>query len=82
MVEGQGELSTERPTALPFTCDGELWNGVSPQIALTAEGRPVVAYDVSVQGRCLYHEDGTPETDVTYEFHEIWRGARVVTFAP
>ncbi len=82
MVEGQGELSTERPTALPFTCDGELWNGVSPQIALTAEGRPVVAYDVSVQGRCLYHEDGKPETDVTYEFHEIWRGARVVTFAP
>jgi hypothetical protein len=56
VVETQTELSAERPTAIPFTCDAELWNGLAPQLALTAEGRPVVAYDVSVQSRCLYHD--------------------------
>jgi hypothetical protein len=82
VVETQTELSAERPTAIPFTCDAELWNGLAPQLALTAEGRPVVAYDVSVQSRCLYHEWGAPEHEITYEFHETWRGARMVTLPP
>jgi hypothetical protein len=37
---------------------------------------------VSVQSRCLYRERGAPEHEITYDFHEAWRGARVVTFAP
>jgi hypothetical protein len=56
-------------------------HGEGAGLALTAEGRPAVACDVSVQGRGLCHEDGTPEANVTYEFHEAWRAARVATFA-
>lgn len=79
-VEGQADLSVERPTALPFTCDGELWEGLAPQLALGSDGRPLVAYDVSVEGRCLYQEFGDPQ--ITYDFHQLWRGARLVTFQP
>ena len=79
-VEGQGELSLERPTALPCTCDGEVWEGLGPQLLLGSEGQPMIAYDVSVEGRCLYKEFGEPE--ITYEFHPLWRGARLVSFAP
>ncbi len=81
-VENQASLSAERPTAIPFTCDAELWNGLAPQLALGPDRRPIVAYDVSVQSRCLYREWGAPEHEITYEFHETWRGARMVTFAP
>jgi hypothetical protein len=69
LIEGQAQLSGERPTALPFTCDGEIWEGLSPQLLLGAEGRPMVAYDVSVEARCLYQEFGDPQ--ITYEFHPI-----------
>jgi hypothetical protein len=81
LIEGQGELSTERPTALPFTCDGEVWEGIGPQLLLPADGRPLLAYDVSVEGRCLYEDYQQP--DVTfYDFHGIYRGARLVQFTP
>jgi hypothetical protein len=82
VVETQATLSAERPTAIPLSCDAELWNGVAPHLALGPEGRPVVAYDVSVQSRCLYREWGAPGHEIGYEFHEAWRGARVVTFTP
>ena len=81
LIEGQGELSTERPTALPFTCDGEVWEGIGPQLLLPADGRPLLAYDVSVEGRCLY-EDIEQPAEVFYDFHGLWRGARLVTFTP
>ncbi len=65
----------DRPTALPFTCDGEVWNGMEPSLALVVD-RPMIAYGLSVEARCLYKEFGEPE--ITYEFHEIWRGSRVI----
>lgn len=80
LAEGTAELSAERPTALPFTCDGEVWEALAPQLALGGDGRPLVAYDVSVEGRCLYQEFGEPE--ITYEFHPLWRGARLVALTP
>ncbi len=81
LVEGQDDLSIERPTALPFTCDGEVWEGIGPQLLLPSDGRPLVAYDVSVEGRCLY-EDIEQPAEVFYDFHGLWRGARLVSFAP
>lgn len=81
LIEGQGDLATERPTALPITCDGEVWEGISPQLLLPADGRPIVAYDVAVEGRCLYEYVDDPN-EVFYDFHEIYRGARLVRFAP
>ncbi|TNC63986.1 hypothetical protein [Rubellimicrobium roseum] len=81
LIEGQGDLANERPTALPFTCDGEVWEGIGPQLLLPADDRPLVAYDVSVEGRCLY-EDYQQPNEVFYDFHGLWRGARIVSFAP
>ena len=80
VFEGEPDMAADRPTALPFTCDGELWNALSPDLALGPDGRAHVAYDVSVQARCLYQEFMEPE--ITYEFHEIWRGARLATLPP
>ena len=67
--------AADRPTALPYTCDAEVWNGMEPSLALIGS-RPMIAYDLSVEARCLYKEFDRPE--ITYEFHEIWRGSRVM----
>lgn len=74
-AERKDTAATDRPTALPFTCDGEVWNGMEPSLALVAD-KPMIAYGLSVEARCLYKEFGKPE--ITYEFHEIWRGSRVM----
>jgi hypothetical protein len=67
-----------RPTALPFHCDAEIWGGFMPQLALAGD-TPWMAYDLTVEGRCLYKEIGDPNPIPTAVFHEIWRGARLVT---
>ena len=41
-MEAQADLMAVRPTALPFTCDGELWNGLAPQLTLGPDGQPLV----------------------------------------
>ena len=69
------QAAADRPTAMPFTCDGEVWNGMLPRIAVTAD-TAWFAYDLVVNGRCLYKENDSDP--VTYaEFHELWRGARL-----
>ncbi len=64
-----------RPAALPYHCDAELWNGHRPQLELDGT-TAVLAYDITVDARCLYKVIGEPEISST--FHEIWRGSRVV----
>jgi hypothetical protein len=80
VFEAEADIAADRPTAIPFTCDGELWNALSPDIALAGDGRAFVAYDISVEARCLYQEFGNPQ--ITFEFHEIWRGARLAEIVP
>jgi len=75
IFEEEADMAADRPTAIPFTCDGELWNAMSPRLALGPAGALHVAYDVSVEARCLYREFQRPE--ITFEFHEIWRGVRI-----
>jgi hypothetical protein len=67
--------AAERPTAMPYTCDGELWNVQAPSLALVAD-QPLIAFNMTVHARCLYKTIGEPE--ITYQFHEIWRGGRFV----
>jgi hypothetical protein len=74
LQESTGDAAADRPTALPYTCDAELWNGMLPRIALASD-TPWFAYDLVVEARCLYQEFGRPE--ITYEFHELWRGSRL-----
>lgn len=68
------DASADRPTALPYTCDAELWNGMVPHISVAGDA-PWFAYDLVVEARCLYQEIGDPV--ITYEFHELWRGSRL-----
>ena len=79
-LEGEIEMATDRPTALPFTCDGELWNAMMPDLAVGPDATSFVVYDVTVQARCLYQAFMDPQ--ITYEFHEIWRGARLALPPP
>lgn len=74
LQESTGDAAADRPTALPYTCDAELWAGSIPRLALAGE-TPWFAYDLVVEARCLYKEFGEPE--ITYQFHELWRGSRL-----
>ena len=74
LQESTADAATDRPTALPYTCDAELWNGMIPHLTLAGD-MPWFAYDLVVEARCLYQEFGRPE--ITYEFHELWRGSRL-----
>ena len=74
LQDSTADASADRPTALPFTCDAEIWQGFLPRIALAGDA-PWFAYDLVVEARCLYQEVGDPL--ITYEFHELWRGSRL-----
>ena len=74
-VDDSATAAAERPTALPFHCDGEVWNGFMPSIALAGD-TAWFAYDLTVNGRCLYKDFQEPVP--TAVFNEIWRGSRVV----
>ena len=65
-----------RPQALPFHCDGEVWNGVLPVLVL-GQDTATVGYDIVVEARCLYKDFEEPVPSST--FHEIFRGSRVAT---
>jgi len=80
VFEAGGDMAANRPVALPFTCDAELWNAMTPDLAVGPRGDAYLAYDVDVQARCLYREFQRPE--ITYEFHEIWRGVRLAFMPP
>nr|WP_314092176.1 hypothetical protein [uncultured Shinella sp.] len=66
----------ERPQALPFHCDGEVWNGFLPSLSLS-ENAATIGYDILVEARCLYKDFDEPIPSAT--FHEIFRGSRIAT---
>ena len=78
LVDATASFQDDRPTALPFHCDGEIWQGFMPRMTLRGD-TPWFAYDVVVEARCLYKEIGDPDPRPTAVFHEIWRGSRLAT---
>ena len=66
----------ERPQALPFHCDGELWEGLMPALSVDGD-TATVGYDIIVSARCLYKYFQDPVPSST--FHEIFHGTRIVT---
>lgn len=66
----------ERPQALPFHCDGEIWEALMPSLALSGD-TATVGYDILVSARCLYKDFQDPVPSAT--FHELFHGTRVVT---
>ena len=65
----------ERPQALPFHCDGEIWEGLTPSISVSGDSL-LVGYDILVSARCLYKYFQDPVPTAT--FHEIFHGTRIV----
>ena len=65
-----------RPKALPFHCDGEVWEALMPTLALDGD-QATVGYDLLVSARCLYKYFQEPEPVAT--FHEIFHGTRIAT---
>jgi hypothetical protein len=77
LAEEMAVVQKARPQALPFHCDGEVWEGFMPSLAL-GKGVATIGYDIVVSARCLYKEYGEPVP--SYTFHEIFRGSRVANF--
>jgi hypothetical protein len=65
----------ERPKALPFHCDGEIWQALMPSLAVDGN-MATIGYDMVVSARCLYKDFQEPVP--SYTFHEIFHGTRIV----
>jgi len=76
LVEPMAVAEKDRPQAMPFHCDGEVWNGTMPALAL-GETSVTIGYDIIVNARCLYkdHQDPVP----SYTFHELFHGTRIAS---
>ena len=80
VIDWDAKLYSEWPVAYPITCDAGLWNGVTPSLALDAQGNPRVAYDTTYNARCLY-DDPNDSNDVPYyRFQLVMRAVRGIFF--
>ncbi|MEZ4678085.1 MAG: hypothetical protein R2932_28090 [Caldilineaceae bacterium] len=79
VVESATVLHDDWPVAIPLTCDGGLWHGLTPVLALDQLDKPHVAYDTTYHAHCLFDDpsDGKPPFTA---FHLIVRAVRVVVF--
>lgn len=80
VIDWDAKLYGEWPVAYPVTCDAGLWNGLTPSLALDAQGNPRIAYDTTYNARCLY-DDPNDSNDVPYyRFHLVMRAVRGIFF--
>ena len=79
VVEARGDLESAWPVAFPTHCDGGIWDGQTPVLALDQTDAPHIAYDTYYSARCWYDEAGG-EWKPYYEFHVIQRAVRVDYF--
>jgi hypothetical protein len=56
-VESATQLETAWNVAFPPHCDGGLWDGVTPTLALDKDGNPVFSYDSRYYARCWYNDE-------------------------
>lgn len=76
LAESIATPQKERPQALPFHCDGEIWEALMPSLSLNGDSA-TIGYDMLVSARCLYKDFQEPVP--SYAFHEIFHGTRIVT---
>jgi hypothetical protein len=79
IVETQDDLLAAWPGAYPINCNGGLWNGLTPSLALDAGGNPHLAYDATYHARCTYIPE-TGEWRPWDVYHLVWRAVRVNAF--
>ncbi len=80
VIESRANLLTAWPVAYPPHCNGGLWDGIAPSLALDKAGQPRIAYDTTYNARCIYIPE-TGEWKPVQIFHLIWRAVRVNFFA-
>ena len=73
-LETAAAMEQANPQAIPYNCDGALWQGIAPTLALDSAGNPRIAYDVQVDARCYYADPNDPQNP-TYHFERVWNGA-------
>jgi len=81
VVESRADLLAAWPVAYPPHCDGGLWDGLTPSLALDGLGNLHLAYDTTYSARCTYIPE-TGEWQPRDIFHLIWRSVRVTSFTP
>jgi hypothetical protein len=79
VTETRNDLYADWPVVYPQHCDGGLWDGIAPALALDSAGNPHIAYDTTYYARCWYNPD-TGEWDPWNIFRLIQRAVRVVYF--
>ncbi|MAT99734.1 MAG: hypothetical protein CL608_21550 [Anaerolineaceae bacterium] len=77
--ESRSALYQAWPVVYPEHCDGGLWDGIAPTLALDSAGNPRIAYDTTYHARCWYNPD-TGEWDPWSEFRLVQRAARLLFF--
>jgi hypothetical protein len=75
VVESRNDLAALWPVAHPSHCDGGLWDGVTPTLALDKSGNALIGYDATYSARCWYNLV-TREWEPFHQFHLVWRTAR------
>lgn len=79
-VETRADLHTIWPVAYPPHCDGGLWDGLAPVLALDSAGNPRIAYDTAYHAQCWYDDPYDDDPNPVFRFHLIARSVRVTYF--
>ncbi len=75
VVEATDEQEADNPQALPPNCDQDLWQGLTPTLALDTAGNPRIAHDIMVDARCTYEDPDDPNNPII-RFERVWNGVR------
>ncbi|MCE7985508.1 MAG: hypothetical protein DYG89_30405 [Caldilinea sp. CFX5] len=80
LLEDRAKLHSAWPVAYPPHCDGGLWDGLTPTLALAANGDPQIAYDATYHAHCLYDDNPDDNIPPVSKMHLIMRAARLIAF--
>jgi hypothetical protein len=81
VVESRADLLAAWPVAYPEPCNGGLWDGLTPSLALDPTGQLRLAFDATFFARCTYIPE-TGEWRPWDVFHLVWRSVRVIYLSP
>lgn len=81
VVEDRTQLYQAWSVAYPPHCDGGIWDGHTPNLVLTGNGDPQIAFDGTYHARCFYDDNPTDNNPPTFELHLIVRAVRLIAVA-
>jgi hypothetical protein len=75
VVESRANLAQVWDVAYPPHCDGGVWDGLTPTLALDKSGNALFAYDATYYARC-YYNDVIKVWEEYFQFHLVQRTVR------